>query len=64
MSPDIQNELTEPAVKELLDTILDRARVTRFFSAIADECLDVANLEQMAICIKFVESGEIFEEFI
>ena len=30
----------------------------------ADECTDVANIEQMAISIRCVESGKIFEDFI
>jgi hypothetical protein len=31
----------------------------------ADECTDVANLEQMAVCIRFVDANNIVnEEFI
>ena len=30
-----------------------------------DECIDVANLEQMAVCIRFVDANNIVnEEFI
>lgn len=65
MSPDIQNELIELAGQEVLDTILERAKAAKFFSVMADECTDVANLEQMAICIRFAEeSNVISEEFI
>ena len=53
---------------EVKSSILDAARSVGWFSVMADECIDVAIIEQMAICIRFVDSyGEDFkvrEEFI
>lgn len=33
----------------------DAARSARWFSVMADECTDVATIEQMAICIRFID---------
>ena len=64
----IQNELIKVAGDEVKSSILDAARSAKWFSVMADECIDVATIEQMAICIRFVDSyGEDFkvrEEFI
>lgn len=53
LSPDIQNELIELA-GEVLSSILSNARNAKWFSIMADECADVSNIEQMAICIRYV----------
>lgn len=54
LSPDIQNELIELAGEEVLSSILSNARNAKWFSIMADECADVSNIEQMAICIRYV----------
>lgn len=51
LSPDIQNELIELAGEEVLSSILSNAK---WFSIMADKCADVSNIEQMAICIRYV----------
>jgi hypothetical protein len=64
-SPDIQNEIVDIAGEEVLEVILSKARSAKWFSIMADECTDVANLEQMAVCIRFVDANNIVnEEFI
>jgi hypothetical protein len=45
LSKDIQNELIELAGEEVLHSILCRARSAKWFSVMADECTDVANLD-------------------
>lgn len=65
LSPDIQNEIVDIAGEEVLEVILSKARSAKWFSIMADECTDVANLEQMAVCIRFVDANNIVnEEFI
>ncbi|VDI24426.1 Hypothetical predicted protein [Mytilus galloprovincialis] len=62
LSPDIQNEIIAIAGDEVLEVILSRARCAKWFSIMADECTDVANLEQMAVCIRFVDVKSIVNE--
>ncbi len=50
-SPKIQNELIDLAGLEVRDSILCDARSAIWFSVMADECTDVATLEQMSMCI-------------
>ena len=48
-----------------MEVILSKARSAKWYSIMADECTDVANLEQMAVCIRFVDTNNIVnEEFI
>ena len=70
-SPAIQNELITLAGDYVKNQILASARAARWFSIMADECMDSATIEQMSLCIRYLErigtSGEEFEireEFI
>ena len=48
-----------------MEVILSKARFAKWFSIMADECIDVANLEQMAVCIRCVDANNIVNaEFI
>ena len=59
-SPDIQN-----AGMELRDSILCEIMSAEWCSVMADECTDVATIEQMSICIRFVDDKpEVCEEFL
>jgi hypothetical protein len=62
-SPDIQNEIIDIAGEEVLEVILSKARSAKWFSIMADECTDVANLEQMAVCIRFVDANNIVTHY-
>ena len=64
-SPDIQNELIHLAGMELRDSILCEIMSAEWYSVMADECTDVATIEQMSICIRFVDDKpEVREEFL
>lgn len=67
-SPIIQNELITLAGNEVRSSILDAARSAKWFSVMADESTDVSTKEQMAICIRYVESDgfefQVREEFV
>lgn len=68
LSPQIQNELIRHAGEEVRRKIIDAAKVAKWYSVMVDECADVAALEQMAICIRFVDESspkvEVREEFL
>ena len=70
-SPAIQNELITLAGDDVKNQILASARAAKWFSIMADECVDSSTIEQMSLCIRYVErigtSGDDFEvreEFI
>lgn len=53
----IQNELITLAGLEVKESILDDVRSAGWLSVMADECTDVATLEQMSMCIRFVDES-------
>ena len=67
-SPTIQNELITLAGDDVKNQILASAREARWFSIMADECVDSATIEQMSLCIRYVGASgdefEVREEFI
>ena len=42
---------------------LKRLHKAKFFSLLADECTDVATIEELSICCRWVENGEPVEHF-
>ena len=66
LSPVFQNELIDLAGLEVKESILNDVRSARWFSVMADECTDVATLEQMSICIRFVDSKtlQVRDDFV
>ena len=65
----IQNELIALAGLEVKESILKDVRSAGWFSVMADECTDVATLEQMSMCIRFVDEStpdqpQVREEFV
>ena len=50
-----QNELIGICGRIIQSTILGRIRAAGVYSLMADEATDVANKEQLAICIRFVD---------
>ena len=51
--------------QELRGIIISEVKQAKFFSVMADECSDVANKEQLAIVIRYVnEDDEICEGFV
>ncbi|XP_062511260.1 zinc finger MYM-type protein 1-like [Corticium candelabrum] len=68
-SPKIQNELIELTGIEVRDKILEDAHAAKWFSLMADECTDTAKVEQMSVCIRFVDDTvpgqvQVREEFL
>lgn len=67
-SPDIQIELIHLAGLEVRDSLLCKIKSAGWLSVMADECTDIATIEQMSICIRFVddkpEVGEAILGFV
>eukprot|EP00731_Ephydatia_muelleri_P021235 Em0013g962a len=56
-SKTVQNELIVICGEIIRNKILAKARRAKYFSIIADEATDVANDEQLSICVRYVEEG-------
>ena len=64
-SPDIQNELLKLMSHAILRVVAGRLQQADFFTIMADECVDGANKEQLALCFRYVdEDVRVHEEFI
>ena len=63
-SKTVQNELIVICGDIIRNKILAKARRAKYFSIIADEATDVANDEQLSICVRYVEEGVPQEKFI
>ena len=65
MHGDIQNELLEIMALEVLRDLLDEIRQSKFFSYMCDETSDLSNLEQLVVCIRWIDEWfEAHEDFI
>ena len=61
-SSDIQNEILEVSI---LHSIACQLQSSSMFAVMADECVDVANHEQLAMCFRWVDASlNVHEEFI
>ena len=62
-SKTVQNEVIKCFEQELRGIIISEVKQDKFFSVMADECSDVANMEQLTIVIRYVnEDDEICED--
>jgi hypothetical protein len=60
-SPDIQNELLSIMAQQLISSILPR----EFYSIIVDETMEVAKIEQLSVCVRYVDENlYVNERFI
>lgn len=55
LSPETQNQLIVHIGDEIRDKIIAEANKADFFSIMADETADVANQEQMSLCVRFIK---------
>lgn len=56
LSPRIQNEIIEVAGKIIVSNLVKRINEARCFTVIADESTDVSGIEQLTLCVRFVEN--------
>ncbi|CAC5373377.1 unnamed protein product [Mytilus coruscus] len=64
-SPEIQNELLKIMSQILVRGISEDIRNSLYFALMADETTDVSNMEQLVVCIRWIdEQLEVHEDFI
>ena len=64
-SKTIQNEMISVIGSAIKDELIQEVKAAKFFSILADEVTDCANLEQVSLVIRFVDSEKhIREEFL
>ena len=54
ISGDIQNEILQIMALHILRSISSNIVSSNFFTVMADECMDIANMEQFVVCIRWV----------
>ena len=65
LSHDIQNEMINIIALRIVSDVAEGIRKNGYFSLMADECTDVLNKEQLAICLRHVDHNLVaHEEFI
>ncbi len=64
-SKTIKNEMIDVIGSAIEDQIIDEIQAAKFFTILADEVTDCANLEQVSLVIRFVDSHKnIREDFL
>ncbi len=51
-----QNDIIKLSGDEIKSTILAEATSAKWFSVMADECTDESTIEQMSICIRYIQA--------
>ena len=65
LSPEIQNEMLQVMSLSILRSIAKSLHSADAFSIMADECTNISNHEQLAICFRWVDTElEVHEEFV
>ena len=62
MSSDIQNEWLQLMALSILREISFKIGTNGFFAVMADECTDISNKEQFAVCIQWVDHSFVDHE--
>ena len=60
-SPEIQNRMIAIIGTAILDEIIGRVEVAKFYAIIADETPDMSQTEQLSLLVRFVWNGEVEE---
>ena len=64
-SPEIQNEILTLMSQAVLRKIASKLHQADFLTIMTDKCVDCANNEQLAICLRYMdENVNVHEEFI
>ena len=59
-----QNDILLAACDTILDQIATEVKQAGIFAIMADECRDVSRIEQLSVCIRYVNNGLITEHFL
>ena len=63
-SKTVQNQMITICGDIVRNKLLEMVRRAGFFAVIADEATDIANDEQLAVCVRFVDNGLPHEKFL
>lgn len=63
-SPSIQNEIIDLCGQSISEKLVQMCNTSGIFSLIADEATDAATMEQMALCVRYLEKDEVREDFL
>ncbi|KAK3095241.1 hypothetical protein FSP39_012040 [Pinctada imbricata] len=65
LSPEIVNEQISLIGQNILRHLLDSVKTSKWYSVMADECMDVSYEEQLVICVRWVDSDlQIHEDML
>nr|CAH7766104.1 unnamed protein product [Callosobruchus chinensis] len=66
ISPRIQNELINSCNAIIVNTLIKKVNASRSFSILADETADISGVEQLSLCVRYVdnETSNIREDFV
>ena len=64
LSGDIQNDLIQCLYEEVIEVIKHDINNSPYLSLIADESTDIANVAQMALCIRYTKEGVAKERLV
>ena len=54
-SPEVQNEIADAAGRIIRNKLVDRVNNARCFSVLADETADISGIEQLSLCVRYVQ---------
>jgi len=65
-SPSIQNEFVDICSKIIKKKIVDNINNSKYFAVLADETTDISNVEQMSLCLRYIDliNNVIREDFL
>ena len=63
-SPEIQNQMIAIIGTAILDEIIGRVKLAKFYAIIADETPDMSQTEQLSLLVRFVWNGEVEERLL
>lgn len=55
LSPKVQNEIITSCNNIILRKLVDKVNAAQGFSVLADETSDISNVEQLSLCVRYVE---------
>lgn len=58
-SPQIQNEMIDICGEIIQHKIIDEVKKARLFAILADETTDIARVEQVSLCLRYVDSKDV-----
>lgn len=64
ISPGIQNELIGIISEEISKKIVDEVSESPYYSILVDETTDIAGIEQMSLCVRYLKDEIVFEKFL